>query len=173
MAPNALLPALFVPLILFALYRRVRRTFGRQPIRRNRMLVRIGLLCVVLALFVVPTLSRMDLAAGAVGGAMIGAALGVLGLRLTRFEITPDGQEFYIPNSYIGAGLTAILAARLVYRFVSMDPMMAASAQQAPLDPLNAVHGSPLTLGIVTLLLGYYLAYFVGILREGKKHGVA
>ena len=173
MTPTALLPALFIPLVVFVLYRRARRTFGRQPIRRNRMMVRIGLLGVVLALFIVPTLSRMDLAAGAIGGAVIGAALGVLGLRLTRFEITPDGQELYTPSTYIGAGLMAILVGRLVYRFVSMDPMAAAAAQQAPVDPLNAVHGSPLTLGVVTLLLGYYLVYFVGILREGKKHSVA
>ena len=173
MTPHALMPALFIPLILFALYRRVRGTFGRQLIKRRRLKWRIGILSIALPMMAIPALFRLDIAAGIILGALIGAALGFLGLRLTRFEITPDGQEFYTPSTYIGAGLMAILVGRLVYRFVSMDPMAAAAAQQAPVDPLNAVHGSPLTLGVVTLLLGYYLVYFVGILREGKKHSVA
>jgi hypothetical protein len=174
MAPTALLPALVVPLILFGLYRRLRRTFGRQPIQRKRMMVRIGLMCVALFFIVAPALHSTDLLLSAVGGAVIGAALGVLGLRLTRFEITPDGQEFYTPNVYIGAALTLIVVGRLIYRFTMMGPVLMQSASAAPpADPFSAVHSSPLTLGIITVLIGYYLIYFIGILREGKKHGVA
>jgi hypothetical protein len=174
MATPALLPALFVPLILFGLYRRFRRTFGRQPIQRKRMMLRIGLMAVALFFLVAPALHSMNLALSALGGAIAGGALGVFGLRLTRFEITPDGQEFYTPNVYIGAALSALVLGRLIYRFTTMGPALMPSADAAPpMDPFSAVHSSPLTLGIITVLIGYYLIYFIGILREGRKHGVA
>jgi cytochrome b561 len=128
-------------------------------------------LSLVLVLFVATALRSMDLVLGAFGGAVIGAGLGVLGLRLTRFEITPDGKEYYTPNAYIGAALISVVVGRLIYRFTTVAPMISQSAPQA--DPFATVHSSPLTLGVLTVMIGYYLAYFIGILREGKKHGVA
>lgn len=41
MAPNLLVPTLFSPLLAFAVWRRVRGQFGRQPVRRGRMLARM------------------------------------------------------------------------------------------------------------------------------------
>jgi len=40
-------PLLFAALVVFAVYRRFRRSFGRQPLRPGRMSVRIALLAVV------------------------------------------------------------------------------------------------------------------------------
>jgi hypothetical protein len=174
MTPTALMPALFVPLMLFALYRRFRRNFGRQSIQRKRMTFRIGMFCIVLVLFLMSAVHQMNLLIGAGIGLVLGGALAVLGLRLTKFELAADGQEFYTPNSYIGIVLTAVLVGRLVYRFVVLQPVMAAP-HPVPMnaDPFAQLAQSPLTLGIFTLLIGYYLVYYIGILREGQKHGVA
>lgn len=43
------------------------------------------------------------------------AALGVYGLRLTRFERTPTGL-FYTPNAHLGIALSLLLVLRLGYR---------------------------------------------------------
>jgi len=176
MTPNALVPALVIPLLLFSLYRRARRNFGRQPIQRKRMTFRIGLLGLVLVMLVAPTFHSTFLAAAAVAGLLLGAGLAWIGLRLTHFEITPDGQEFYTPNSYIGMGLMAVVVGRLVYRFVVMAPVAQSAGQPSQWgtgDPFSTLQGSPITVGILTIMIGYYLVYFIGILREGQKHGIA
>jgi Protein of unknown function (DUF1453) len=173
MTPHALFPALLIPLILFGLYRRFRRNFGQQPIQRTRMMVRIGIMSVLLLLFAFSSLHQTQLLQGALAGVVLGAALAVWSLRLTRFEITPDGKEFYTPNSYFGMALTALLVGRLVYRFIVVAPAVQSAAEYSPqTNPFAAVSSSPLTIGVITMLIGYYLVYYVGILREGKKHGV-
>jgi hypothetical protein len=46
MAPNMTL-AIMIPVVAFAIWRRVRRSFGRQPIRRKQMIVRIAIFSVI------------------------------------------------------------------------------------------------------------------------------
>ena len=50
-------------------------------------------------------------------GVTLGVALGLLGLRLTRFEITGEGM-FYTPSAHLGVALSTLLVGRIVYRFL-------------------------------------------------------
>ena len=43
-------------------------------------------------------------------------ALGILGLRLTRFETTGEGM-LYTPSAHLGIALSTLLVGRIVYRF--------------------------------------------------------
>ena len=52
------------------------------------------------------------------GGVLLGAALGVLGLRLTRFEATSAGL-FYTPSAHLGIALSTLLVCRIAYRFIT------------------------------------------------------
>jgi len=156
--------ALVVPMLLFGIYRRVRRNFGRQPLRRGGVLARTGLLALVaLGLLAAAAFgSRPGLAgvAGLAGGAM----LGLYGLRLTRFETTPQGQ-YYTPHGMLGLGLTALLLGRLAYRFGVLLPLADGSAVAT--DPA-VLQRSPLTFALAGLLVGYYLCYQVGLLRQAR-----
>jgi hypothetical protein len=154
--------AAMAALILFALYRRFRRLFSRQPLQPTRIKVRIALLSLVAVLLVVRSLHSQNLAAAGFVGLAAGAALGYVGLRLTRFDNMPGGI-FYTPNGYIGAILSALLLSRIVYRFQMLYPAMQA-AQADDANPFAAFQRSPLTFGLFGIVIGYYLAYCVGLL---------
>jgi len=104
----------------------------------------------------------MDLAAAGLVGLAAGAALAYIGVKLTRFDAMPAGI-FYTPNGYIGAALSALLLGRLAYRFVVLYPTLQA-AQAGGDNPLDAFQRSPFTLALLAIVIGYYLAYYAGLL---------
>src|SRR5437870_10368641 len=120
LTPTAIAVAVFVPLVLWRLYRRIRRLIGRQKSRAWRHWVSVILLPVVLALLATLALSSPPAFAALAAGVFTGAALSVWGLRLTRFESTPEGI-FYTPNAHIGIALSLLLVARIVYRLVEIS----------------------------------------------------
>jgi hypothetical protein len=157
-----------LPVLAWLVWRRVRRQFGRQPIQRKRMIFRIVLFSVIGAALALSGFQRIELAEGLAGGVLIGAALGLLGLHLTRFEVDPVKGDCYVPNPWIGALLTVLLLARLGWRLMVMLPQMqgAPAAMAAPPAGQNL---SPLTMLVIGLLVGYYIAYFSGLLIHHRR----
>ena len=157
--------AAMAALILFALYRRFRKLFGRQLLQPSRLKVRIGILSLLMLLLVARSMHSTNLAAAGLAGFAAGAALAYAGLRLTRFDAAPGGI-FYTPNGYIGAALSIILISRLAYRFQVLFPSMQAAHAESG-DPFAAFQRSPLTLALFGIVIGYYLAYCAGLLIRG------
>ncbi|HUA78982.1 MAG TPA: DUF1453 domain-containing protein [Dyella sp.] len=169
MAPHFTMPLALIPLIAFAVWRRVRSQFGLQPIRRKRMIARIVIFAVLACLITLFALNNVQLLAGLAGGVAAGAALGLLGLRLSRFQVDPVKGDCYVPNPYIGAVITTVFLARLVWRFAMVSPQM-----QDPTGATPPIHGpaigqSPLTLAVFGLLVGYYICYFAGLLIHHQR----
>jgi hypothetical protein len=167
--------AIIVPLVALMVWRRISRNFGRQPIRRKRMVTRIAVFAVIGALLMLAGLHDIRLAEGLLGGAAIGAALGFAGLRLTRFETDPVKGDCYVPNPWIGAVLTALLLGRLLWRFMVLAPQMqqaqALAAGGAPgTDIAMSYQSSPLTMLVIGLLVGYYIVYFAGLLVHHRRY---
>jgi hypothetical protein len=171
MTPQALVPALLIPLIGWRLYRRFKSNIGRQELRPTRMTVRIVILTLIGALFVWGvTLHPTSAALSAtLGGLALGAAIGMVGLRLTKFDFSPTGN-YYTPNTYLGASLSALLVARIIYRFFIVGTAAQMSYQQGGGDPFAAYSSSPLTLLILMLTVGYYIAYNAGLLLKARSH---
>ena len=96
--------AVLVPLVAFALYRRVRRTFGRQPVTPKRMIARMVLFSLVSVAFLVSFPTPSGFAFAAVGAAL-GGVLASYGLRHTRFDATSAGKG-YTTNPWIGSIVT-------------------------------------------------------------------
>jgi len=163
MNTHALVLALSVPLILLSLYRRFRRNFGRQPVMRKRMIVRIVILAIAAVAILTSVTQTAPFIEAAAAGFAAGIALAFVGLRLTTFEATPEG-EFYTPNVYLGVTLSALLIGRLIYRFVIITPTMQDATRAAPGNPYDSFQRSPLTLALFTLLIGYYVTYSAGVL---------
>lgn len=153
-------------LIAFAVYRRVRGSFGRQPIRTKRMTSRVVFFALIACLMMTSGLQDVRLAEGALGGLILGGALGLVGLRLTRFELTGT-DDVYIPNPWIGAALTALLLGRMAWRFLVLAPVAEGGAPLAAHTP--AAGNSPLTMLVVGLTIGYYMAYYTGILMHHRR----
>ena len=157
---------IMLPLLAWIVWRRVGRSFGRQPIRRKQMIARIVVFAVIGCLLALAGLHDIRLAEGLLGGVLIGGAIGLLGLRLTRFEADPVRGDCYVPNPWIGALLTVLLLGRLAYRFMVMWQSSAAAAPDAG---FQAQPYSPLTMLLIGLLVGYYIAYFIGLLIHHRR----
>ena len=168
LAPT-IVPFIVAPLMALAVYRRVRGSFGRQPIRTKRMSVRVGIFAVIACLTLTSGLQDIRLAEGALGGLIVGAGLALVGLRLTRFESNAGGADFYVPNPWIGAALTALLLGRMAWRFLVLAPMFSQGADAVPAHT-PAPGNSPLTMLVIGLTIGYYMAYYAGVLFHHRRH---
>ncbi|HEY4214024.1 MAG TPA: hypothetical protein VGM84_21295 [Steroidobacteraceae bacterium] len=166
MDPKLITPFVVGALVLWGIYRRLRRSFGRQPILVGRTWMRVALLILVAGL-IVYGMAHDALAIEALsGGVVCGLALGWLGIRHTQFEATPQGR-FYTPHTYIGVLVTALFLGRLLYRYVAV--YSAAPAPSAATQNLFAAYqNSPLTVATFGLLISYYLSYSLGILQRAR-----
>ena len=126
-SPNPVAPIVIAPLVVWRLYARTRRNFGRQPIQPKRMWTRLGILSLVTLVVATQGAIEPRLAAGWTAGLAGGVVLGTLALKLTRFR--RDGQnDCYFPNPWIGMVLTARFIGRLLYRFLVRYPQMSHAA---------------------------------------------
>ena len=139
----------------WSIYRRVRRNIGRQPLRPGRIIVRLVVLSLVTLLLIGMSLLLPKLLVGIGSGLLAGALLGILGLRLTKFETTDQGH-FYTPNTSIGVALSLLFVGRMLYRMGILRDVANAG------DQPQLFH-SPLTLFIVGLLAGYSIVYYLGL----------
>jgi hypothetical protein len=169
MAPHLTMPLMMIPLLAFAVWRRVRSQFGSQPIRRKKMTVRIVIFAVLGVLVMAASLHDMRLLGGLAGGAIAGAALGLIGLRFTRFLVDPVKGDCYVPNPYIGTLVTVLFLARLFYRYAMVYPQMQDASGATPPIHGPAIGQSPLTLAMFGLLVGYYVCYFAGLLIHHQR----
>lgn len=160
-------PLMMGVFIALAIYRRVRRNVGRQPVQPMRMRTRIVILAVIGALIALGAARDVDLFGALAAGVVGGAALAWLGLRHTKFEHTEQG-EFYTPHTYIGLVVSLLLIGRIAYRLLIIYPSMQAAAH-ADQNPFGAFQRSPLTLAIFGVLIGYYVFYYLGVLRASKE----
>lgn len=157
--PSMVMVAVFVPLILWRMYARIRRNIGRQRLSKVRPWITLSILSVILALIAWSARVHPERLLWLAGGFATGALLAQYGLKLTRFEPTPKGL-FYTPNTRIGIALSLVFIARIAYRFFELY----AIAPSAPRDNAEFFR-SPVTLAVFGLLAGYYMAYAVGLLR--------
>lgn len=136
-------------------YRRIRRYFGRQPWQPRRTVARLAILALATVALTYLAALLPAIRPGMVLGALAGAALGAFALRHTHVEAS-DGQRFYTPNPWIGAGLSVLLLGRLAWRWAS-GAFSGGSAQ-------SMQNASPLTLGIAAALIAYSLVHTGGLL---------
>lgn len=149
----------------WAVYRRVRRNIGRQPLSPLRLKLRAGIILAVLALFGGSALSQglLDSVLALVAGGTIGVLIAVLALRHTKYE-QHDGVEYYVPHLYLGLALSSLLLARMAYRVYEVWPQMAHPDGAAP--PAFTMPQSPITLALIGLILLYNAAFCIGVLRH-------
>lgn len=170
MDPKIITPILLAALVIWGIARRMRRTFGRQRVQAGRIGFRIAMLALVGGLVVATTRNTQALEA-VIAGIASGAALAYLGLRHTRFEVTPQGR-FYTPHTYIGLALSALFLGRLVYRFAYLQDGGNAVVN-ANQNLALAYQKNPVTLGIFGVLVGYYALFYLGVLVRTRTAATA
>lgn len=164
-----------VAVVAFILYRRGRRLIGHQRFHQRRIAFRAVILAVVGVLLLVQYAHRSDPMleyASTAGGAFVGLVIGLLALRFTQMGRDENGV-WYVPNLYLGIGLIALLIARFVYEYVVIFPqlkkqMAAAAAAHGTVPALPA---QPVLHGILFLVIGYYVSYYLGLLVRARREG--
>ena len=165
-------PFLIAAIAMFAIYRRLRRTFGRQRLRPVRMGLRIAILSAFAFSLIPLALRSVDFLAAQAAGALLGIALGLWGSSRTRFT-RYGGEVHYVPHTYTGIAVSVLFLGRLVYRVVQL---YAGGNSAAGMDAAGAARGfapasmvqSPITVGLFFVLIGYYVCYFSIVLWKSK-----
>ena len=103
-------------------------------------------------------------------GAMAGLALGFWGARHTRYA-TYEGRLHYVPHTYTGIAVSLLFIGRLVYRSVEWYGQNGAlegalDASQGLPPPMVR---SPLTVGLIFVVVGYYVCYYAMVLWKSKR----
>jgi hypothetical protein len=174
-------PFLFAALIVLAIYRRLRRSFGRQLLQRGRMTLRIVLLAAVGCALLPMALRSAQYLWAESAGAALGIGLGLWGAERTRF-VMRGGQLHYVPHTYTGIAVSLLFLGRLAFRAVqayagvhvpySPDAGGAAYVADAANPSLafapTSMVRSPLTVAIFFVLAGYYLWYYGSVLWKSK-----
>jgi hypothetical protein len=106
---------------------------------------------------------------GALAGLLSGAAIGVAGLALSRWEAAPHGLH-YTPNRWLVLTITLLVTARLVYGLWRAWDAWAMSTGDAGWLGTAGVPGSLAAGGVV---LGYHVTYWIGVRRQLARHARA
>jgi hypothetical protein len=162
-------PFLFAALVVFAIYRRFRRSFGRQLLRPKRMTVRIVLLTVIGCALLPLALRSNQFLIAELAGAALGIGLGLWGAERTRFVMSGE-RLHYVPHTYTGIAVSLLFLGRLVFRVAQMytGTDVARAADPAYGFTQASMVQRPLTVGIFFVLIGYYLCYYSWVLWKSK-----
>jgi hypothetical protein len=95
-----------------------------------------------------------------------GGVLGVLGLRLSRWEVTPRSVH-YTPSRALVLAITLVVTARILYGFWRSWHAWHAAAGDASWLAASGAAGS---LAAGALVLGYYVIYWSGVWRRIGRH---
>ena len=162
------LPVLFTVAVFgFIVYRRFKRSFGRQPVSKKRLGLRAVLITVVVAFIVALSVtSPVNLLEDLVG-VVIGGVVAAIGLYFTEFEHTEDGA-FYEPHPYVGLVIFALFLLRLA---THLYPLIMGNAANATTTGSSAsgMPTDPLTVVILLVYLGYYACYATGVLVVSRR----
>lgn len=166
-----------LPLSLFQRYRlgKARRRVHRWVLRLNAILLPLSMLSLLLGAWLAgfwhPAWVGGHAPAWlhALAGLGAGWMLGLLGLKLTRFEWV-EGRLYITPNRWLILGLTVLVAARLL-AFAWQTWMVWQGRPAALVLGSYALDGRSL-FATAGLLLGYYGAYAMGLLRRMRSQGL-
>jgi hypothetical protein len=161
-----LLLGIITVLVIWRIYIRVRRIVGRQKFSPIRSWVSVCFFPILIAMLLVGTFTHPLLSLSELVGVAIGVALGIYGLRHTKFEGSSDGH-FYTPGAHIGIALALLFIGRVAYKLIHKY-LLTSGYTQSPTELM----GSPLTLFIIGTVAGYFATYAFGLLRW-RRTGIA
>ena len=162
-------------LIAWRMHARIRRLVGRQPLSPVRPWITLVLFPVLLLTLLGSVGYQHTAILYLAGGVLPGIVLGIVGIRLTRFEVTPAGR-FYTPSAHIGVALSLLLVGRIAWRFLSTGlPGAAFTGGAYAGSPTSGAAPpgaslTPFTLLLLGTLAGYYSTYAAGLIRWSRAH---
>jgi len=99
-------------------------------------------------------------------GLALGALLGVAGLWLTRWEHGRDALH-YTPNRLLVLGVTLVVTARIAFGFWRAIHAWRTGITDEAWWGVSGIAGS---MAAGAVVLGYYLAFWIGVRRRYRRH---
>lgn len=163
----AILAIALMPVILVQRYRVGTR---RQPARGWLLTLNFIGIAISSALFLVGAVFTNIWVPGALryslAGMAIGAVLGLAGLALTRWELSPQGL-FFTPFRPLVFFVVFVVSARILYGFWrTWQTWRNVGAS----DDWLVVAGVPQSMAAGALVVGYYLVYWAGVRRRQGRY---
>jgi hypothetical protein len=166
---SRILPYVIALAAVLLIFRRLRRSFGKQPLRPVRMKIRIGVLVLVGLSFAPVAFKSLQFLGAELAGLVAGIALALWGASRTRY-LSEGGQLYYVPHTYTGIAVSLLFMGRLAYRLTQVYVWNA--SQTRGTDPaMNSTMNmkSPLTAGLFFVLIGYYTVYYGVVLWKTSR----
>lgn len=157
-------------LVLFGVYRRVRRTVGFQYLVLGRLITRVVIFSILAVIILVAgAVYPVSYVYDAVG-VVIGGAIAFISIRTTKFEMR-SGRWGYLQHMWIGIGLVVLFIGRLTVRFIEVSQDVGKIQQQTSVNNQIAAQNfsDPWTSGIFMLLVAYYIGYFGFLVRNARR----
>ena len=165
-------PFLVAAIVVFAIYRRLRRSFGRQLLLPVRMTVRVVALMIIGCALLPKAMQSVPFLSAELAGAALGIGLSVWGAERTRF-LMHNGRLHYVPHTYTGIVVSLLFLGRLSFRlvqvFTGIPAPHAGTADPAQAFAATSMVRSPLTVGILFVLIGYYVCFYSWVLWKSKR----
>jgi hypothetical protein len=167
---------LLAAVVVWSVYLRLRRSFGKQRLRPVQLGFRIGLFLLIGCLLLPSVMRQTAYLESLAIGLIVGIALAFWGASRTRY-LREQGQLFFVPHTYTGLAVSLLFLGRLVYRFVQVYAASGAAAPGAgppgagPPNPgfaAASIVNSPLTVALLYILVGYYVYYYSAVLWKSK-----
>lgn len=160
-------------LVIFGIYRRVRRSIGVQVLHPGRLRTRAYLFIVICLLFLVVSYTEPLAYISEAVGILLGLILAYFAMNTTRFERGSKGW-MYRQHGWIGAIVIAVFFARLVDKFYEAYSVVgtsstAAKGSLATAQAHSSLVGDPWTAGMFFILFAYYPCYFLFLARKAKQ----
>lgn len=169
------LPVILLALTPVMLVLRYRAGTARRLARRWVATLSLVATAISVALFLfgaaVTTFWVPNALSAAVAGLLVGCALGLLGLALTRWEPSPRTLH-YTPNRWLVLPITLMVSARILYGLWRSWMVARAGVEGAS---LVLAFGVPESLAVGATVLGYYFAYSAGLrwrIRKWEKRAL-
>jgi hypothetical protein len=168
----ALLPLvilLVIALIPFSLIQRYRLSTRRQRARGWLINVNLAGLMLSAILFLIgagfTSIWVPHALAYSAAGLAAGMGVGIVGLLATRWEVAADGL-YYTPSRLLALAIMLIVSARIAYGFWRAAHVWHTAA---PANTWLGAAGIADSMAAGAVVLGYYLAYWVGVRRRLRR----
>jgi hypothetical protein len=157
---------LMMPLLLIQRYRvGSARRMGRSWVATLNVVLMVFSAISFLAGAAISTVWVPDALTGAAAGVAVGGGLGLVGLALTRWEVTPATLH-YTPNRWLVLLVTFLVSARVLYGLWRSWEVAEAGMYGTH---MTQAFGIPQSLAAGGTVIGYYLIYGVGVRRRIRR----
>lgn len=160
---------IIVALILFSIFRRVRRNIGWQELNSGRMMFRVVIFLVIGVLFLIGGAVHPISLISDVVGVLLGVILAFYSAGLTRFE-QREKSLYYRPNTWIGSIVIAIFLIRFIYRFATIfvQGNLTGGGKEG-MQNFSYTIGNSWTAGFMLIMFAYYVFYYIILIRKQKQ----